>query len=120
MLAAACNLGAAVRVPVRLGGRAEVPVYVLGSAELLQPLLSQLAAAAGHAHAAKRAGVVVRQRIIDPNCAGAHLVKKALDAVGCSAPTKLEEKCLSKSSFSDSSQAGNANVFVKLMATLRT
>src|SRR5262245_45141160 len=56
------NLG--VRVPEVLARRAEVPVDVLGGPELVEALLAELAAAAGHAHAAEGPGVVVGERVV--------------------------------------------------------
>ena len=71
----------AVREPERLPLGHEVEVHVLGLAEGVEPFLAELASHAALAHAAKRRGVVVGERIVDPERAGLDLLHRA------SAPT---------------------------------
>src|ERR687896_875228 len=75
------RLAAAVRVPPRLRLDARLEVDVLRLLERLEPLLSELAAEARLLHAAERAGVVVRQRVVEPDRPRPDLAHAAEDRV---------------------------------------
>src|ERR687896_1474970 len=75
------RLAAAVGVPPRLRLDARLQVDVLRLLERLEPLLPQLAAEARLLHAAERAGVVVRQRVVEPDRPRPDLAHAAEDRV---------------------------------------
>src|SRR5262252_6367552 len=60
------SLAPVVWIPVRLRFNFVIQMDVLRVAKGLQALRTQFATKAGHAHAAERPGIVVRQRIVDP------------------------------------------------------
>jgi len=71
--------GLGVGVPEVLDSSLEVPVDVLRGPELFQALLSEFPAAARHAHASKGSGVVVGERVVDPDRSGLDLLEEPLD-----------------------------------------
>src|SRR5690348_8600028 len=73
---------AAVGIPPRLRTSLEIPMKVLGFSELIQTLLAQLAPVAAHLHATKWSGIVIGERIVDPECARLHLLVKLLHLAG--------------------------------------
>src|SRR4029079_2101570 len=72
------NLRSALPVgePERLSFGDEVEVHVLGLPERVEALLAELSAHAALAHAAERRGIVVRERVVDPERAGLDLLHR--------------------------------------------
>src|SRR4029450_13655984 len=65
-----------VREPVALALLDVVDVHVLGLTKCVEPFFAQLAAEPALAHAAERAGLVVRERVIHPECARLDLLHR--------------------------------------------
>src|SRR5579885_2764339 len=73
-----CELLFAVRIPPGLYAALEIPVNMLGFAELVQALLAKLSSHTRHLETAKWASVVVRQRVVDPERSRLDLLKETL------------------------------------------
>src|SRR4026208_2077765 len=71
-------LSLGVREPVAFALLDVVDVHVLGLAKCVEPFFAQLAADAALAYAAERASLVVRERVIHPECARLDLLHRRL------------------------------------------